>query len=123
MAGTNMHVARQKTFYCYCLNTASSPQIQFTFHRTSIKQKFLICEACVVMASKSFCFSSDEKSGYINEESLQLVELVEKFKKEHLKEKEILEWKTRYDKKRKKYVPVVTNGSFVAKVVRKFLVC
>ena len=28
--------------------------------------------------------------------------------------------KTRYDKKRKKYVPVVTHGNFVAKAVRKF---
>ena len=113
---TDMHVVRQAAFYCYCLNTSSLPQIQFTFHRKGIKQKFLICESCVIMASKSFCFSRDKK---INDSN------GEQFKKEHLKEKETLEGETRYDKKRKKHVPVVTHGSFVAKeidilVVRKF---
>ena len=57
---TDMHVARQTAFYCYCLNTTSFPQIQFTFHRTSIKLKFLICEGCVIMASKSFCFCDED---------------------------------------------------------------
>ena len=38
------------------------------------------------MARKSFF--RDEKSSYWNEERLQLAELVEQFKKEHLKEKE-----------------------------------
>ena len=120
MSGTDMHVARQTAFYCYCLNTASLPQIQFTFHREKMKQKFLICEDCVIMVSKGFCFSRDEKSSYSNEERLQLAELVEQFKKKHLKEKEALEGKTRYAKKRKKHVPVVTHSNFVAKAVRKF---
>ena len=88
---TDMHMVRQIAFYCYCLNTASLPQMEFTFHRKSIKQKFLICEGCVIMESKSFCFSRNEKSSYANEERLQLAELVEQFKKEHLKEKETLE--------------------------------
>ena len=78
---TDMYVVRQAAFYCYCLNTASLPQIPFTFHRMSIKQKFLICEGCVIMTSKSFCFSRDENSSYSNEEKLQLAELVEQFKK------------------------------------------
>ena len=117
---TDMHVVRQTAFYCYYLNTASLSQIQFTFHRKSIKQKFLICEDCVTMASKSFCFSHDEKSSYSNKERLQLAELVEQFKKEHLKENETLEGKTRYDKTRKKHVPVVTHGNFVPKAMRKF---
>ena len=56
------------------------------FSQTSIEQKFLICEGCVIMARKSFF--RDEKSSYWNEERLQLAELVEQFKKEHLKEKE-----------------------------------
>ena len=120
MAGTDMHVARQAAFCCYCLNTASLPQIQFTFHRTSLRQKFLICEGCVIMASKSFCFSRDEKSSYSNEDRLQLTELVEQFKKDHLKGKETLEGKTRYEKKRKKHAPIVTHSNFVAKAVRKF---
>ena len=71
------------------------------------------------MASKSCCFSHDEKSSYSSEERLQLAKLVEQFKEEHLKEQETLQGKTRYDKKRKKHVPVVTHGNFVAKVVRK----
>ena len=29
---THMHVVRQTAFYCYCLNTASLPQIQFIFY-------------------------------------------------------------------------------------------
>ena len=74
MSVTDMHVVRQTAFYCYCLNTACLPQIQFTFHRTSIKQKFLFREGCVIMESKSFCFSRDEKSSYSNEERLQLAE-------------------------------------------------
>ena len=102
---TDMHVVRQTAFHCYCLNTANLPQIQFTFHRTGREQKFLICEGCVIMTSKSFCFSCDEKSSYLNEERLQLAELVGQFKREHLKEKENLDGKTRYDKKRKKHVP------------------
>ena len=73
----------QTAFYCYCLNTASLPQ------------KLLICEGCVYVASKSFCFSRDEKSSYSNKERLQLAELVRQFKKEHLKEIETLEGKAR----------------------------
>ena len=81
------------------------------------------------MTRKSFCFSLDEKSSYSNEERLQLAELVKQFKKEHLKENENLGKRgvgvggggTRYDKKRKKHVPVVTHGNFVAKAVRKFI--
>ena len=72
------------------------------------------------MACKSFCFSRDEKSSYSKKEGLQLAELVEQFKKEYLKEKETLEGKTSYGKKRKKHVPVVTHSNFVAKAVRKF---
>ena len=120
MSDTDMHVARQTAFYCYFLNTTSLPEIQFTFHRENMKQKFLICEDCVIMVSKGFCFSRDEKSSYSNEERFQLVELVEQFKKKHLKEKEALEGKTRYAKKRKNHVPDVTHVNFVAKAVRKF---
>ena len=79
----------------------------------------MTCDGCVIMASKSYCFSHNEKSSYSNEERLLLGELVEQFKKEHLKEKETLEGKTRCDKKRKKHVPVVTHGNFIAKAVRK----
>ena len=61
-----------------------------------------------------------KKSSYSNEERLLLAELVERFKKEHLKEKETLEGKTRCGKKRKKHVPVVTHGNFIVKTVRKF---
>ena len=94
---TDMHMVRQTAIYYYCLNTASLPQIQSTFHRKSIKQMFLVCEGCVIMASQSFCFSRNEKSSYSNEERLlQLAKLVDQFKKEHLKEKETLEGKTRY---------------------------
>ena len=80
----------------------------------------MICEVCVIKVSKSFCFSREEKSSYLNEERLQLAELVEQFKKENLKEKETLEGKTRYEKKCKKHVPVATHGNFVAKAARKF---
>ena len=53
----------------------------------------MIWEGCVIMTSKSFCFSRDEKSSYSNEERLQLTELEEQLKKEHLKEKKNLEGK------------------------------
>ena len=38
---TDRHKVRQTAFYCYCLNTASLPQIQFTFHRKTHKAKVL----------------------------------------------------------------------------------
>ena len=56
VTGTDMYIARQTAFYCYCLSTASLLQTQFTFHITSIKQKFLICQGCVIMTSKAFVF-------------------------------------------------------------------
>ena len=56
MTGTDMYIARQTAFYCYCLSTASLLQTQFTFHITRIKQKFLICQGCVIMTSKVFVF-------------------------------------------------------------------
>ena len=46
--------------------------------------------------------------------------LIEQFKRGHLKEKETLEGKTRYGKKRKKHVPVVTHVNFVAKALTTF---
>lgn len=80
----------------------------------------MICKVHIIMSSRSSCFSCDEKSSYSKEERLQLAELLEQFNKEHLKEKETLEGKTRYGKNHKMHIPVVTYGNFVAKTVRKF---
>ena len=62
MTGSDMHVARQTAFFCYNLGTASLSQIQFTFHGTSMKQKFLIYEDCVITSSKSFYSDLSDKS-------------------------------------------------------------
>ena len=65
-------------------------------------------------------FSRNENHKYSNEEKLALSELVEKYKEEYEAEVNRNEEKTRYDSKRKKYVPIKPITGYVAKAVRSF---
>ena len=63
-------------------------------------------------------FVRSEKNLYSNEE--KLAELVERLKRDYDNGKKLNAGKTRYDSKRKKHVPVIPQGGFVAKAVRIF---
>ena len=67
------------------------------------------------MENRSFVRS--EKNLYSNEEKLELAELVERLKRDYDNEEELNAGKTRYYSKRKKHVPVIQQGGFVAKAV------
>ena len=65
-------------------------------------------------------FARSDRQSYTNEEKLQLAECVERYKHEYGEEVKKNEGKTRYDARKKKHVPIIPKGGFVAKAVRNF---
>lgn len=70
------------------------------------------------MSKRVFSKTKGTYSLYTNNE--QLAELVAKRKEEYDAEVAANEGKTRYDSKRKKHVPIIPTGGYVAKAVREF---
>ena len=72
------------------------------------------------LVTMNWKFSRNEKLKYSNEEKLALGKLVQKYKEEYDAEVKRNEGKTRYDCKRKKYVPIKPAAGYIAKAVRSF---
>ena len=66
-------------------------------------------------------FKRGERNTYSNEEKLKLGEFVAKFKEEYDAEVK-KNWKTKYDAKRKRHIPIKPSTGYVDKAVRSFYV-
>ena len=72
------------------------------------------------MATMDEVFKTAERNKYNNKEKLELGKLVEKFKEEYGAEVKRNEGKTKYDAKRKRYVPIKPSTRYVAKAIQSF---